>query len=290
MIIVKLMGGLGNQMFQFAVASILSKKTGKILYLDVSFFKINHKEITPRNFQLGIFNNDYRFFSSIYLKKLLKKSFIKNFMNIMGIKTVKKYSEKSLNFDSNILKLTPPVHLVGYFQSYKYFEGNESLVRNLFRFDVDELNDKNKNYLCQIKSSYSVSVHIRRGDYVSNKTILENHGVCSLDYYRKAIKVLSDKLISFKLFFFSDDIDWVKDKFSSVDIPKVFVVQDSKTDWVDMFLMSSCKHQIIANSSFSWWSAWLNSNSSKIVIAPKVWNKQNNLDYSTLLPEYIIRL
>ena len=160
----------------------------------------------------------------------------------------------------------------------------------MFKFDTESLKGKNIYYLSQIQSSNSVSIHIRRGDYVGNQDILEDHGICNFDYYLKAINILSSKISSFKLFFFSDDMDWVKENFSSINVDKFFIEQEQKNDWVDMFLMSSCDHQIIANSSFSWWGAWLNSNNSKIVVAPKIWNKKNNLERETLLPKSTIRV
>ena len=291
MIIVKITGGLGNQMFQFALASILAKNADSKLYLEIDVFKSIQKGVTPWDFQLNIFNNQYSFLSVMDIEKLIGDAgIVKLIKKTLGVKTLTTYKEKSLNFDSNVLETTSPVYLKGYFQSYKYFRGNERFVRDLFKFDTESLKGKNIYYLSQIQSSNSVSIHIRRGDYVSNKNILEDHGICNFDYYLKAINILSSKISSFKLFFFSDDMDWVKENFSSINVDKFFIEQEQKNDWVDMFLMSSCDHQIIANSSFSWWGAWLNSNNSKIVVAPKIWNKKNNLERETLLPKSTIRV
>ena len=254
MIIVKITGGLGNQMFQFALASILAKNADSKLYLEIDFFKSIQKGVTPRDFQLNIFNNQYSFLSVMDIEKLMGDAgIIKLIKKTLGVKTLTTYKEKSLNFDSNVLEITSPVYLKGYFQSYKYFRGNKRFVRDLFKFDTESLKGKNI-------------------------------------YYLKAINILSSKISSFKLFFFSDDMDWVKENFSSINVDKFFIEQEQKNDWVDMFLMSSCDHQIIANSSFSWWGAWLNSNNSKIVVAPKIWNKKNNLERETLLPKSTIRV
>jgi len=161
----------------------------------------------------------------------------------------------------------------------------------LFSFNIDLLSDSNKKILQTIKETNSISIHVRRGDYVEDKVTNAYHGVCNLEYYLEALKQLERRYDNLILFFFSDDIDWVKKKFSYLEQSKFFVENNiNEKNWIDMCLMSSCKHNIIANSSFSWWGAWLNSNASKTVFAPKKWNYNKELDISSLLPVEWIKL
>ena len=264
-IIILLEGGLGNQMFQLAFGSIIAKKNNSILTIDRSNFvnNLNRKDYSFRVFGLDVFKIKYYNYNKKSPFNILFNKFCKN----------KTYTEPSFNFDSEALKLRRPICIKGYFQSYKYFEGYEDLVRNIFKFPKDKIGKENNELLNDIKKSHSVSIHIRRGDYVNNNKTNKVHGTCSLEYYINAIKNITDNNNDrFTLFFFSDDIDWVKEKFNNIDYNKTFVSNNTNDkSWIDMFLMSSCNHNIIANSSFSFWGAWLNSNLNKKVIAPKRW-------------------
>ena len=160
------------------------------------------------------------------------------------------YSEK--DFSYNTIPYSNNICLDGYFQSEKYFNHNRKQILDLFNLDTD------------IKlpvSGETVSLHIRRGDYIN---MPDFHPVCSLDYYQEALSKFNDKEYTFIIF--SDDIEWCKQNFDDN-----FIISDGKTDYEDMWLMSLCTHNIISNSTFSWWSAWLNKNDNKKVIAPKKW-------------------
>ena len=151
--------------------------------------------------------------------------------------------------------------LKGYFQSYKYFVGFEDHIKKIFSFPIDKLDNVNKKILLTIKSSTTISVHIRRGDYINDKVTQQFHGNCGLEYYLESISLLASKNKDFILIFFSDDNDWVKEQFKGLAYSKIFINHNkNENSWKDMFLMSSCTHNIIANSSFSWWAAWLNEN------------------------------
>ena len=140
--------------------------------------------------------------------------------------------------------------------------------------------------LIKIKSANSIAIHIRRGDYINDVITSQYHGSCSLDYYLEAIKLLTSENKDSTLVFFSDDSDWVKKELNDLPYSKIIVGHNKdENSWKDMLLMSSCHHNIIANSSFSWWAAWLNENPEKKVIAPKEWFKTKDLDTLTLLPE-----
>ena len=139
----------------------------------------------------------------------------------------------------------------------------------------------------------SVSVHVRRGDYVLDKNTQEFHGVCGVDYYLDAIKLIASKMDDLLLVFFSDDTEWAIEEFKNLPYSLIFIDHNKgENSWKDMFLMSNCKHNIIANSSFSWWAAYLNQNQNKMVIAPKQWfaDPTKNSETSDLIPESWIRL
>jgi hypothetical protein len=293
MIIIKLQGGLGNQMFQYAFASILAKKNKTNVVIDVSFFERVEKTpgFTPRNFELILFNNMYTIASKKDFNFFYQLSKIHKVKRKLGLNYPKIYNEPTLAFQSDALLIKSPVYLKGYFQSCKYLVSYENLIRELFSFPIDTLDPINKELLIKIKSVNTISIHIRRGDYVSDKITAEYHGSCNLDYYLEAIKLVASKSKDFTLVFFSDDSDWVKEQFNGLSYSKIVVDHNKGEDnWKDMLLMSYCNHNIIANSSFSWWAAWLNDNPKKKVIAPKNWFKTKGLNTQIILPEEWIKL
>ena len=293
MIIIKLQGGLGNQMFQFAIATILANKNNDFVLLDDSFFKRKEKMpgFTPRRFELSIFNNTYTKASSSDLLSFQKLSFLDKLKKKMGLNYPVIFNESSYAFEASLLCLKSSIYIKGYFQSYKYYQGFENVIKNVFSFPIDTLDKKNKKILSKIKQNYSISIHIRRGDYINDKITEQYHGVCSTEYYIEALKILTAENKNCLLLFFSDDIDWVQEHLGFLPYSKIFVKHNlQKNSWKDMLLMSSCNHNIIANSSFSWWAAWLNNNPEKKVIAPKEWFRTKDLDTTTLLPEEWIKL
>jgi hypothetical protein len=293
MIIIKLQGGLGNQMFQFAIATILANKNNDIVLLEDSFFKRKEKMpgFTPRRFELGIFNNSYIIASSSDLLSFQRLSFVDKVKKKIGLNYPVIYNEFSFTFEESLLYLKSPIYIKGYFQSYKYYLGYENMIKNIFSFPIDTLDKKNKKIFLKIKQNNSISIHVRRGDYISDKVTEQFHGTCSTEYYMKAIKILTSENKNCLLLFFSDDSDWAKEQFGLLPYSKIFVNHNLEGNcWKDMLLMSSCNHNIIANSSFSWWAAWLNKNPKKKVIAPKEWFRTKDLDTTTLLPEEWIKL
>jgi hypothetical protein len=288
MIIVELQGGLGNQMFQYAFASILAQKNTTTVLLDTSFFNRVEKTLgfTPRTFELAFFNNQFRIASDSDIRSFHYLSTKHKIKRKLGLNYPKLYVEPSFEFQEDALSIKSSVYLKGYFQSYKYLLGYEDFIRQLFSFPVEKLDKINIELLLAIKNSNSIAIHIRRGDYVTDEATAQYHGSCSLDYYLKAIKLLASENKDFTLVFFSDDSDWVKEQFQDLPYSKIFVDHNkAEHSWKDMLLMSSCHHNIIANSSFSWWAAWLNANPDKTVIAPKEWFRTKDIDVITLLPE-----
>lgn len=287
-------GGLGNQMFQYALASILAQNNNDSVLLDVSFFDQTEKRLghTPRQFELAVFNNCYSFATKKQLLFFKQLSVFNKIKRDLGLNYPKMYKEPSFSFDEKVLNLKSAAYIRGFFQSYKYYAGHENLIRKLFTFSV-ALDGINEKLLANIKGTQSISVHIRRGDYVNDVTTQQYHGNCSLEYYAKAIALLTPKGSDFTLFFFSDDCDWVKEKFGDLPFAKQFVAHNiGENSWKDMLLMSSCHHNIIANSSFSWWAAWLNQNTEKVVVAPKKWFATSELQRNAkdLIPAKWIRL
>lgn len=273
MIITTLNGGLGNQMSQYALGRILAEINSTQLHLDTSWYRSLNSPDTPRQYELGIFG-------------IKPDSFMQNIYKFLPRKLI---AEKSVAYDPSVLSLKGSIKLVGYWQSEKYFVAYRNLILKVFSFHQLP-NGINRKLISKIKKTESVSIHVRRGDYVHVKTTNNFHGVCNVNYYQKAIKYLSGKLKNPSYYVFSDDIEWCKQNLGIKG--NVIYVEHNLGDksWEDMRLMSLCKHNIIANSSFSWWGAWLNQNPAKIVIAPKQWFKDATVNTDDLIPDQWIKM
>lgn len=196
--------------------------------------------------------------------------------------------EPHFQYWQGIQKLPKNAYLTGYWQSEKYFSHMAATIRSDFNF-ILPLSEKNAQLAEQISQVNAVSLHVRRGDYVQNPTTLATHGIATLDYYQAAIKTLADSITEPYFFIFSDDIAWAQANLK-IAFPCRYINHNQGLEsYNDMRLMSLCRHHIIANSSFSWWGAWLNPSADKVVIAPKQWfaNQTNTHD---LLPQNWIRL
>ncbi len=283
--IVRFNGGLGNQMFQYAFACSLAAKFNADILFDFSYFEEVKQDdsVTSRVFELDVFNLDCKPAEQSDLKNVKKPDFDSKFKNTLAKKFPRlcgiNYIREKHNylFNENMFNSRDYTYYEGYFQNEKYFKH----IRNelLQRFSLKEpLDAENTEVLEQIKTTNSVSIHIRRGDYVSLDYVNKIHGVCSLDYYKEAIEYIAKKIENSRenphFFLFSDDIEWVKANLK-IDYPYTVVDFNQKKSHFDLELMKNCKHNIVANSSFSWWGAWLNENPEKIVIAPKNWIAAN---------------
>lgn len=286
MIIVQIKGGLGNQMFQYAAARQLSVKHGVPLKLDtLSFLQSETGDHTKRCFELDKFKIDAQIAQKQEIDTLKKKSF-SNFIRQTYIR------ERLFGiFARNLKSAGNNCYLNGYWQNEKYFKEIDDIIRREFVF-IEELND---DYITgireQITQSEAVSVHFRRGDYVADKKINQTHGVCSMEYYQKAVEKIAQNVFNPVFFVFSDDIGWAKSHFRT-RFPMVFVEKSDETQHSDFRLMSLCKHNIIANSSYSWWAAWLNTNNKKTVIAPQQWfsNKRKQRQAKHITPKEWMRI
>ncbi|MEI7620361.1 MAG: alpha-1,2-fucosyltransferase [Candidatus Falkowbacteria bacterium] len=285
MIITKLTGGLGNQMFQYAVGRAVAERNKTNLKIDLSGYE-HQIGITPRQYELFLFNIQEDF-STLEENKKIKglelNGFLKRLLNKLHVRlgSSNYIIEKHHNFDPTILKLEDGVYLEGYWQTEKYFSDIADIIRLEFTLK-DKYNNLNPEILNKIDSYNSVSMHIRRGDYVSNQETSEYHGICSLEYYRKAISLIAEKSPNPVVFIFSDDLKWCEENLK-IDWPIVFV--EGNKGYEDLIMMSRCKHNIIANSSFSWWGAWLNNNPSKMVIAPAEWFADKSINTTDVVPE-----
>lgn len=286
MIISNLIGGLGNQMFQFAAGWALAQQKGEVFKVDISGFS-NYQ--LHQGFELQrIFPFEVEVASAEDLKAVLGWQSNRLVARLLARPSLRHFRKSSFVVESqfgyqNLHELIRgDAYLSGYWQSEKYFRRFGAEIRQQFRF-MSPLSDENKNWSELISGCNSISLHVRRGDYLSKKNI-GVHGVCSLEYYETAVKRICEHVSSPEFFIFSDDMDWVR---SNLRIPFRFHCVENnngKDSFNDMRLMSLCKHHIIANSSFSWWGAWLNPDPDKVVIAPKKWFA-SGLPTGDLLPE-----
>ena len=269
MITVKLIGGLGNQMFQYAIGRHLAEKNRTALSLDIStLLKRDAINYTPRNFELNVFNVKY--------SKLINKpssSYFNKAYNKLFTSTI---NEKGYNYDNQVLSNKGNIYLNGFWQTEQYFIDIEEIIRKDFTFKATP-NSININHIKNINAVNSVSIHFRRGDYITNSSAVDFHGICEPEYYQNAINEIKNKVTNPHFFIFSDDVEWVQENFI-IDNATIISNNTASDAFEDMRLMAACKHNIIANSSFSWWAAWLNNNPDKIVIAPKRWLKNIEID------------
>lgn len=276
MLIVKFIGGLGNQMFQYAFYKSLEKEN-KVVKADISGFKDYNLH---NGFELDkIFNIDLKYASNEVNEYIIHdKQYVKKLVR----KTFKKYA-KHLVFNDNVfyneVYKYEDKYLEGYWQNIRYFSKLTDKIKRDFTFKT-ELDKKNKLYFDEAKNDpNSVSIHIRRGDYLTGVNQKIYGGICTKEYYNNAIEFIKKNIINPKFYVFSNDFQWVKANFNLEN--KVYIDWNTKIDsYKDMQLMSACSNNIIANSTFSWWSAWLNSNENKIVIAPSKWTNDSNYNLS----------
>ena len=287
MIIVKLNGGLGNQMFQYALGKHLANKHRTKLKLDVSEYATHDL----RRYELHRFKIKDEIISEEELNKYLYPNLLKRCFDILTNKyfAYKIVTEKKFSFIPDTLNTRSKAYLIGYWQTEKYFKPIEFLIRECFLPAI--INETSRHLINQIENSNSVSIHIRRGDYVSNEHTNKIHGVCDMEYYDLAIEIVSRKIETPVFYIFSDDINWVKHNLN-IKFQHHFVSNSMLQNDEEMNLMSLCKHNIIANSSFSWWGAWLNKFPHKIIIAPKRWyaDEKKNAETKDLIPDAWIRI
>lgn len=298
MIIVKLIGGLGNQMFQYSLGRYLAFKYNTCLKLDILDLVETPllENFTAREFELDVLNIQAQIATkkeiAAYIpNKTLFGRILKKIMKVVDYNKI--IFETNKTFQQSVLNTNGHAYLSGYWQSEKYFSPISDLIRGDFTLKTNVLNEIDQDsslreYRESILNSNSISIHFRREDYIKNPATNLNHGVCPEDYYYKAINRLNLEIPNPKYFLFSDEPGWLE---NNLKIDQEYIIVKDNKGYIDMHLMSLCKHNIIANSSFSWWGAWLNNNPDKIVIAPAKWFADNSLNSQTtdLIPEGWIR-
>lgn len=286
MVITNIIGGLGNQMFQYAAGRALALDRGVPLLLDISGFS-NYQ--LHNGFELGrIFNCTVKAANEADMRGVLhwqSSPFMRRLISRPSISIFRRKEfvvEPHFHYWSEIRNSPRDCYLMGYWQSEKYFSEVAGQIRTDFSFRFP-LEGRNAELVKRINQVNAVSLHVRRGDYAMNPKTAATHGLCSLDYYRTSIRQMAERVAQPHFFIFSDDIAWAQGNLE-MDFPCVYVQHNCGADsYNDMRLMSKCQHHIIANSSFSWWGAWLNPSVEKIVIAPQKWFA-NQMDVTDLFP------
>lgn len=297
MIIVKITGGLGNQLFQYAFARSVSLHLKTEFKLDINPFTTYYK---IRKYSLNHFNTkqqfakDLDFFGFVWLIKQNKLFNI--FYKYLRLKSKLMpfyYPQRIFHFDPRVFSKNR-TYFDGFWVTEKYFKNIESILREELTL-VNPFSKENQTILEEIKKTNAVSIHVRR--YIKNAdkkfgATSELHGTCSVDYYKKAIKHIKQYENDPHFFVFSDNYEWAVNNFKHLPYKMTFLNNTDEKDYEDLILMASCKHNIIANSTFSWWGAWLNPNKNKIVIAPSKWfnNVKENVDTEDVIPESWIKI
>jgi hypothetical protein len=285
-------GGLGNVLFYYALDKAFRMKGVKsfvfISKTNIERKNYNLKKVFPKLSRWGNLNTIQKFYYYV-IQQIRNFSYNKYKMP----HKVLFYPFKGLIYDQEPVTYIPSIfnnletnqYFIGHFQSYKYFEEYREYILQDFQFSTKMLSKRTKQVSLDIVNCNSVSLHVRRGDYLNGYYFNTLGKVCGLDYYKRAVEYLKEKLENPHFFVFSDDPEYVAENLQIKNATYIdFNIGDDS--WQDMYLMSQCNHNIIANSTFSWWGAWLNENPQKIVVAPNRWfaNMEND---EIVLPEWI---
>lgn len=290
MIVMRLKGGLANQIFQYALGRRLAIDRNTDLMLDTASYRYDRL----REYRLDVFNikasasdslpfvaTDSRFKYVNHIFQKIKSLFTKPYQII---------KEKGFPFDPTILECSDQAYLDGFWQSEQYFDSVAQIIREDLALKTP-ITGELKKLAEQIKATpNSVSLHVRRGDYVSNPVTTAFHGVCGVDWYMQAAGMMEERLSNPTFFVFSDDYEWAKANLHFQSNAVFIKPSPDGQECNDLHVMSLCQNNIIANSSFSWWGAWLNTNPNKIVIAPKVWFVGGPQDTRDLIPSSWVRI
>ncbi len=291
MIVARLIGGLGNQMFQYAMGCALAARHGTGLALDLRLYREYRRH---GGFELadafGVPESQanarelWRVLGWRAPLAVVRRLESDRAKPIWGSRF---YRQRGTAFDPAVHRLPKDCYVSGYWQSERFFGDCKDLIRR--RFTVSVTDDRDLRSLAgQIDSCTAVSVHVRRGDYGADPQTLAVHGLMPIDYYSTAFAHMKLALDQPTFFFFSDDMDWVR---RSIPAPSRSVyVSGKRRSFQDMRLMSLCRHHVIANSSFSWWGAWLNPRPDKLVIAPRQWFSTPRLDARDICPDDWVRI
>ena len=290
MIVVELQGGLGNQMFQYALGRHLSLLHKAPLYLDTAFLsdRSPRQNFTYRDFSLDIFNIEAAIISKKNIKKYDQhqprwKKIVNRLLHPSALEFI---GENKFSFSPSVLQLPSKVYLNGYWQSEKYFKAIAPIIRQDFTIK-EALPLAVTEWQRALERQNAVCLHVRRGDFVQ----VPLHGTLGMEYYGKAAALIAEKVTDPIFYIFSDDIHWCK-KNIELAYPTVFMDEALAAEKArgHFWLMCHCKHFIIPNSSFAWWAAWLGEHPDKIVVAPKTWWHNPNIETQDILPPHWLTL
>jgi len=293
MIIARINGGLGNQLFQYATARAISIKLNRKLLLDIGWYsniytqedRSDPNATTHRDFLLNYFNIQSRVINKTHLnwiKRIKIRSINSKFYKFLRDCPLNIFSYTTINhnnFSLESIQEHPHVYLTGYWQNNDIIEEYKDLLYDDLILK-HPLSENNQDYLKSINTTNSVAIHFRRGDYQSKPKSRDVHASCSNYYYYEGIDYLRNKISNLHYFIFSDDMTWVKNNLD-FNANTTFIDNDGPS-YEHLYLMSQCKHQIIANSTFSWWAAWLNTYPQKIIITPQYWYNNKHLNETVI--------
>ena len=278
---ITLMGGLGNQLFQYAMGQRLAADRGVDLVLDARkvLAKGAHTglAIDAFNIRAHLVDNSKGDSFPAWQWKLSRA--LRHYVRPM----LGYYHETEFGYDAEAEHQPTGICYSGFWQSHKYIEPTPSLLAELSL--KQPFTRQQLDIIAQMSATNSVAIHVRRGDYLSNAKALAKHGMCSLGYYQNAIAKIQETISDPTYFVFSDDPQWVRD---NLNIGSAEFVSDCGfAPEIDLVLISKCQHQIIANSSFSWWGAYLNANPNKMVVVPTPWFDADIADGDMSPPQWL---
>ena len=273
MICVRLIGGLGNQLFQYATGRALAMRHGCELLLDVSCLQTSARHVTPRQFELDHFHHQARVATAAETRHLAWLHRVPAFSH--WVTPWRTYVERGLGYNASFAELPDNTFLVGYWQSPRYFASVGGQIAAELSA-ARPLSPESEAVAEAMSRMPGVALHVRRGDYVTLASAASLHGSLGLPYYGAALQRMREHVGGARYFVFSDDIAWCREHLPLGAAEAVFVDHNTGADaWQDLLLMASCRHHIIANSSFSWWGAWLADQrygeGDHAVIAPAHW-------------------
>lgn len=293
-IIVRMRGGLGNQLFQWAFARSISSRLKTSYLIDWApfspEFKVHKYSLDHFAIKVPLATNT-NMFGFVWVGRHYK--FFNTFYRLMRFRRILMpfyYPERTFAFDPVAFSKTGTTYFDGFWQTEKYFKDIVDEIRAELTL-VKPLSLYSKKIEEKIlKTPNAISLHVRRADLVHNPIMTAFHGYCSPEFYAAAIERIVKDVPSPHFFIFSDDYEWVVEHFKSLPYPYTCIKNGADKNYEDLYLMSKCRHHIISNSSFGWWGAWLNPRKDKIVIAPSKWFVTTKNDTRDLLPEDWIKI
>ena len=288
-VITHIIGGLGNQMFQYAAGYALSRRFNAHLQFDISDF--SHYSLHNGLELVKVFNCPFECASQQAIEAVLGRPTNIKFLDRIKFLAYTRLYPKHILVDryrpEDKFKINVPLYMKGYWQNERYFKDYSQDIRKIFSFR-SEMNDQNLSTLEKILQGNSISMHVRRGDYITNSKAAAELGSTPMSFFRSAISYMTRKVASPRFFVFSDDIDWARSNLNTGWPTEYIENNQGSFSFFDMQLMSQCRHHIITNSSFSWWGAWLNPDPEKIVIGPQKWFASTKRLYNPCPPEWVL--